>query len=150
MNQTLAYCATILRKDFIEYCNRQLFDQGLSQGQLFFLLYVGRHPGCSPKELTLGLRMDAGHTTRTLTRLVQDGFLTQEKSSADRRVHTLLLTEKGERAFRFSYELFAQWDKEMLQGLSSEERETLMALLSKLAVMKGGNPCVGNDNVHTC
>lgn len=136
MNQTLAYCATILRKDFIDFCNRQLSDQGLSQGQLFFLLYVGRHPGCSPKELTQGLRMDAGHTTRTLTRLVQDGFLTQEKSSADRRVHRLLLTEKGERAFRFSHELFEQWDKETLQGLSSKERETLMALLSKLAVYK--------------
>lgn len=132
MNQTLAYYATLLRKDFTNYCNQKLAEEGLSQGQLYFILYIGRHANCSPKELAQALHMDAGHTTRTLTKLAQDGFLVQKKSKADGRAHTLLLTEKGDAAFRMSHELFTQWDKQVLSPLPAEEQATLMALLSKL------------------
>lgn len=148
MNQTLAYYVTVLRKDFTEYCNRKLAEQGLLQGQLYFILYVGKHPDCSPKELSQALHMDAGHTTRTLAKLAQDGFLVQEKNKEDRRAHILRLTEKGETAFRMSYELFVQWDAEVLQSLSVEEKTALMAILSNLVSSKGGMPGVRKDIVH--
>lgn len=136
MHQTLAYYATLLRKDFTDYCSRRLTEEGLSQGQLYFILYVGRHVDCSPKELAQALHMDAGHTTRTLKKLAQDGFLLQKKSPKDGRAHTLQLTEKGEHAFRLSYELFMQWDAEVLCPLSCEEQAVLKSLLSKLLLQK--------------
>lgn len=148
MERTLAYYATLLRKNFTDYCNRRLAEEGLSQGQLYFVLYVGRHASCSPKELAQALHMDAGHTTRTLSKLAQDGFLVQEKSKTDGRAHTLLLTAKGEAAFRMSHELFAMWDKKVLYPLCEEEQATLMSLLSRLAVTEGEVPCAGKSIVH--
>ena len=149
MYQTLAYYVTLLRKDFANYCNEKLAAEGLSQGQLYFILYIGRHANCSPKELTQALHMDAGHTTRTLAKLAQDGFLVQEKSKADARAHTLSLTDKGEAAFRMSHELFAQWDEQALCPLAPEEQTTLVTLLSKLVSMEEGMPCVGKKAVHS-
>lgn len=137
MLQTLAYYAAMLRKDFADYCSRRLADEGLSQGQLYFILYIGRHPGCSPKELTRALRTDAGQATRTLTRLAQENFLVQEKNTADRRARTLKLTEKGEAAFQLSHELFTQWDAKVLRPLSEEEQTVLMTLLAKLMQTEG-------------
>lgn len=148
MNQTLAYYATLLRKDFTEYCSSKLADEGLSQGQLYFILYVGRHTGCSPKELTQALHMDAGHATRMLAKLAQDEFLVQEKSVTDRRAHILRLTEKGEAAFRLSHELFTQWDTEVLHPLSADEQTTLITLMSKLVSLEGGMPCVRKKPIH--
>lgn len=49
MLQSFAYYVSILRKDFTEYCSNQLSGAGLSPGQLYFILYVGKHPGC-PRE----------------------------------------------------------------------------------------------------
>ena len=72
--QSLAFFTTLLNKDFTNYCNRRLAEAGLLQGQLYFILYVGKHPGCAPKELAKGLRMDIGHTTRSLAKLEQGGI----------------------------------------------------------------------------
>lgn len=149
MEQTLAHCVSLLRKDFTAFCSRRLAEEGLSQGQLYFILYVGRHPGCRPRELAQALRADAGHTTRMLTRLAQDGFLVQEKSEADGRARSLLLTERGEAAFRLSHALFTQWDAQVLAPLGPQERSTLLALLAKLTPAEGGRPCGGTDAVHT-
>lgn len=143
--QSLAFYATFFHKDFTAYCNCRLEDEGLMPGQLYFILYVGKHPGCSPKELSQALRMDNGHTNRTLVKLEQGGFLEQELNPNDRRAHILRLTKKGENAFLLSHNLFAQWDQEVLSELSLEEREQLMALLKKVIPGKEGDSCVQNN-----
>ena len=132
MKQTLAYYAAYLHYDFVNYCNQRLEKIGLSQGQIFVILYIGNYPGCSPKELTRELRMDPGQAARTLARLSQEGFLIQEKSPNDRRLHILHLTKKGESAFALNHDLFTQWDAEIMKYFSVEERVLLKKLLSRL------------------
>lgn len=138
MVPSLAYSVTYLRKEFAEYCNNKLQKMGLSQGLLFFIIYVGKHPSCAPKELAEALHMDMGHTTRTIAKLIQGNFLLQEDNPNDRRAHILRLTASGEEAFRTSYELFEQWDNETLKDFTSAEREQLITLLGKLNYTKGG------------
>ncbi|MDD4849330.1 MAG: MarR family transcriptional regulator [Gemmiger sp.] len=133
MQQTLAYFVTLLRKNFTEYCNRRLAKVGLTQGQLYFILYIGRHPRCAPKQAAQALQVDAGQATRTLARLVQDGFVLQEKDEKDRRAHTLRLTEQGQAAFGLSHALLTQWEAKALCVLSAKEQATLLALLAKVA-----------------
>lgn len=132
MDKTLAHCVTLLRRSFTDYCNEQLQKLGLSQGLLYFVIYVGKHPGCSPKEVAEGLHMDTGHVTRSLVKLEQGGFLIQEPNPNDRRAHLLKLSDAGEDAFRTSYELFTRWDDEVMQGMSHDERTQLLALLDRI------------------
>lgn len=139
MLSSLAYVVTLMRKDFNEYCNEQLSKIGLSQGLLFFILYIGKHPACSPKELSEALHMDIGHTARSLNKLIQTGFILQETNPKDRRAHILNLTDLGQDAFRISHELFFSWDNEVLCTLNDDEREQLFILLDK--VMYNNNRC---------
>lgn len=139
MLSSLAYVVTLMRKDFIEYCNEQLSKIGLSQGLLFFILYIGKHPACSPKELSEALHMDIGHTARSLNKLIQTGFILQETNPKDRRAHILNLTDLGQDAFRISHKLFFSWDNEVLCTLNDDEREQLFILLDK--VMHNNNRC---------
>lgn len=132
MIASLAYYVILLRKEFIDYCNQHLSEIGLSQGMVFFIIYIGKHPSCSPKELSQELHMDIGHTTRSLAKLEQGGFITQEVNPNDRRARILKLTETGEKAFALSHKLFLEWDKEILKSLTQEEREVLGNLLNKL------------------
>ena len=50
MIRSFAYFITLLRKDFTEYCGRKLEEIGLSQGLLFFILYIEMciRDRCSP------------------------------------------------------------------------------------------------------
>lgn len=138
MMQSLAYYVSVLRKDFSNYCSEKLGEMGLTPGLLYFVTYAARHPGCSPKELAQALKMDNGHTARSIAKLAEGGFLVQEPNPKDKRAHVLKLTPKGEAAARDSRALFYRWDQEVTAVLTPEQREQLMALMAALSAGRGG------------
>ena len=129
MVNTLAYYFTVLSRSFAAYTARILEQLGLSQGLLYLVLYVGRHPGCTQSELTSALGLDWGYCQRSTLRLVEDGFFLREKQG---RAYRLTLSEKGMQAFETSHQVFFDWDNEILQTLSEQERTQLLTLLAKV------------------
>lgn len=129
MFQTLAFYATAFHRDFAAYTTARLQKLGLSFGLLFPLIYVGKHPGCSQAQLTSALGLDWGYSQRSVTRLVDEGFLTREKSG---RAYRLGLSARGEEAFALSHQVFFDWDREKLASLEPEERRQLLELLAKV------------------
>lgn len=136
MNKTLAYYVSALRKDFVLYCNEQLQEIGLSQGLLYFLIYIGNHKGCSPSSIAAGLNADTGHTTRSLDRLSELHFVVRRKNQQDRRAYELHLTKEGEEAFQKARTLFKEWDKKMLEDLGEEKASLLYDLLDEIITEK--------------
>ena len=59
-HKTLSYYSTIFYRSFAAFTGEQLQAVGLNFGLLFFVIYVGKHPGCSPSELTKALYLDWG------------------------------------------------------------------------------------------
>ena len=57
----------------------------------------------------------------------------QERNPADRRARMVTLTEEGEKVFRASYDLFAQWDEEVLKDLTPSQKAELMGTMKKIA-----------------
>ena len=136
MFQTLAYYATVFHRSFVAYTTQRLQALGLSFGSLFPVIYVGKHPGCTQAELTAALHLDWGYSQRCVTKLVEDGFLTREKSG---RAYHLDLSEKGREAFAVSHQVFFDWDQETLSRLSDAEQQQLFSLLAK-AFQKEADP----------
>lgn len=125
---TVSSCILTLNKRFSTYTTQRLQELGLSFGLMYFVIYVGKHPDCSPSELTKDLHLDWGHSQRSLIRLAEDGFLTREKVG---RSYRLNLTEKGETAFAACQQVFYDWDARNLNGLTAEEQRQLLSLLQK-------------------
>lgn len=129
MTETLAYHATVLSRSFSAYTSRVLDTLGLSQGLLYPLLYIGRHPDCTQTELTEALGLDWGYCQRSVLRLAEEGFLTREKRG---RAYRLSLSDKGRQAFEASHQVFFDWDAEALENLNETERGQLLTLLRKI------------------
>ena len=55
-----------LHRAFAAYTSQRLQELGLNFGQMYFILYVGKHPDCTPSELTKELHLDWGHSQRSL------------------------------------------------------------------------------------
>lgn len=89
---TVSSCILTLHKEFAAYTTQRLQELGLSFGLIYFVLYVGKHPDCTPSELTKDLHLDWGHSQRSLNKLAKDGFLTKEKNG---RSYHLKLTQRG-------------------------------------------------------
>ena len=128
--ETISYFITLLYRSFSDYSGEKLQQVGLNFGLLFFIVYIGKCPGCTPSELTQRLHLDWGHSQRSLTKLAEDGFLTKEKSG---RSYHLELTEKGRTAFAVCHRMFYDWDAKNLTGLTADEQRQLLELLHKAA-----------------
>ena len=89
LNQTLAYAVSQLRADFVAFSSRKLEALGITQGLLYFVLYIGRHPGCTPSDLSAALHADSGHTTRSIHKLEETGFVIRKAHPTDRRASVL-------------------------------------------------------------
>ena len=76
---TLSYYTTELYKEFAAYTTEKLHELGLNFGQMYFIIYVGKHPECTPSELTSALKLDWGHSQRSVAKLAEDGFSDQRK-----------------------------------------------------------------------
>lgn len=129
MTDTLAYHATVLSRSFSAFTGHVLDQLGLSQGLLYPILYVGRHPDCTQAELTEALGLDWGYCQRSVLRLTEDGFLIREKRG---RAYRLSLSDKGAQAFEASHQVFFDWDAQALANLNETERGQLFQLLRKI------------------
>lgn len=134
MNKTFAYYIAVLYKDFIDYSTSEFKALGFNFGQFPFILYVGKHPNCTQAKLTSSLHLDWGHSSRTITKLVENGFMTKEL--VDNKNYCLSLTDKGYKAFKLTHDVFESWDQQHLSSLSEEERTTLLLLNEKVLETK--------------
>ena len=138
MFQTLAYYATVFHRSFTAYTTARLQTLGLNFSSLFPVIYVGKHPGCTQAELTAALGLDWGYSQRTVTRLVEGGFLSREKLG---RAYHLNLSSKGQEAFTVSHQVFFDWDQQALAALEPAEREQLFSLLAKATRKEAESTC---------
>jgi len=79
------------------------------------------------------LGYDRGQLVGILDELEEKGYVERRRDRADRRRHLVSLTPAGEAVLRELRAIMKQVQKEFLAPLSSDEQQTLHALLLELA-----------------
>ena len=131
MQDTFSWRIGRICRRFMHFAGSRVKDEtGLGWGSVPFILYAGKHPGCTQAEMTKALRLDWGHSQRMTKKLEEAGFL--EVTLENPKKHSIRLTESGEKAFRTCHSVFPDFDREILSPLTEEERATLFSLLKKL------------------
>ena len=77
--KTLSFYIVMMYRNFSSFTSKKLQEAGLNFGLLFFIIYIGKHPGCSPSQLRESLSLDWGHSQRSISQLADKGFITKEK-----------------------------------------------------------------------
>ncbi len=128
----LSHYVDSLHRDVSFFCGEKLRKKGISVGLMYFILYVCKHPGCTPAQLARDLELDRAYVLRTINKLVENGFFRREDHPTDGRATILYATEKGEEIFTMSRDLLHSWDMYMLEGMTESEKEQLFMLLNKI------------------
>jgi DNA-binding MarR family transcriptional regulator len=92
------------------------------------------------------LNVDTGSMTRTLDRLEDKGYLRRERSTDDRRVVKLVLTEAGERVIADIPYVLSAVLNDLLEGFTRAEHDQLFSLLSR--VLQNGERLQGEHGEH--
>lgn len=78
--------------------------------------------------------------THHLNAMDARGLVTRTRDPGNRRVHIVALTEAGEAAFLRLRDAAVAFDRRLNHGLTDAERDTLAALLRRLAANVGTDP----------
>ena len=76
--------------------------------------------------------MDKVAVSRAVTKLLKNGRLDREFADADRRRSILNLSEEGQRVHDEIAPLALQFERELLDGVSDEDREKLGNIIDQL------------------
>lgn len=83
-------------------------------------------------ELAKQLYADPPSLSRTILRLEKSGLIQRERDSVDRRIFTLQLSESGRQLIGRIKPILAEYEKQMMAGLSSEEILVVTAAMRKM------------------
>lgn len=118
-----------LRK--LAFNQHPLEDRSVTMPQLTLLDYIAASPGCGIQEVATGLDLATPTISVSVRRLEQAGLVERRPDPEDGRAVQLFLTAEGQALCRRAYAFRQDKMRRLLQGLTGEERATLLRLLER-------------------
>ncbi|TDP74916.1 MarR family winged helix-turn-helix transcriptional regulator [Roseateles toxinivorans] len=119
-------------QSIVQQADAHLEAYDLTHAQWKPLLRLHQLGACTPAELARDLSMDAGAVTRLIDRLERKGLCSRERSSEDRRVVNVALTEEGRRSAALVPGVLSDVMNGHLAGFSHQEWQLLMQFLKRM------------------
>ncbi len=95
---------SILYRNTQKYFDHVLEKYDIGSGQLIFLLFINEHEGVTMQEVTHTTQVDKGTTTKSVNRLIEQGYVQARQDEKDKRVKRLYTTEKAAGIMNTIYE----------------------------------------------
>ena len=107
---------------------------GLTQRQVAVLAVLGAHDGISQTDLVTKTGIDRSTLAEMVARMEAKGLMVRVKSATDSRANAVSLTPSGAEALVDALPKLADIDKGVLAFLPASRRETLIELLTRIAL----------------
>jgi len=114
------------------YLGEHLREYGLTVPMHMIVMGVRQHPGSSQEFLSDFFIIDKATVARCARTLEDLSYLRREISPEDRRLYRLYLTPAGEDLARIYHCHSEAWSRQISAGLSEDECQTALDLLSRL------------------
>ena len=129
MNGNYLTNISILYRNTQKFFDKVLSQYDIGSGQLLFLFFINEHEGITMQELSQNGEVDKGTTTKSVQRLIEQGYVQARTDENDRRIKRLYTTEKVSEVMKTLYE----YRQELRIGLSADvDFETFETLLGKV------------------
>jgi DNA-binding MarR family transcriptional regulator len=94
---------------------------------------IARQPGLSQQELAQRLNLLPSRVVAFVDDLETRGYLTRHRNDSDRRLYALHLTPKGQELMTELRGVARDHDRQLTNGLNTEQRKQLRSLLDTIA-----------------
>ncbi len=95
---------SILFRNTQKYFDKVLAQYDIGSGQLLFLFSIYEHEGITMQEVTQIGELDKGTTTKSIQKLIEQGYVQSRVDEVDRRVKRLYTTAKAAEIMNALYE----------------------------------------------
>lgn len=130
-NRNLLHLLNQRMRFFAKEINNRLIDHGLYASQWSIIFCIERFGPMTQTEIWKYLNVEAPTVTRTLSRMEKSEWIIR-KHGSDKRERVIELTKEAKQKFKVVQQTMDEFDAEMLERLSLDEKEQLQILLHKL------------------
>ena len=117
---------SILFRNTQKFFDKVLVPYDIGAGQLIFLLCINENEGLTMQELTNVSEVDKGTTTKSVQRLIDQGYVKFELDEQDHRVKHLYTTEKATTIMNVIYDYRMQLRNMLAEGVEFSDFEEML------------------------
>lgn len=128
----MSYITGIAVKQMTEAFSERLEDTGVTRIQWIAMFYLNQYGELNQRELGVHMNIKDSTVVRLIDRMERDGLIGRVRSSFDRRVSNLTLTEKGKSLWIELEPIGDAFLTQLGNGISKEEMEIFQQVLSRM------------------
>ena len=102
----------------------------LTEGRVLY--EISHTDNCSAKKIREKISIDEGYLSRILDTFRKRGLITKTPLTEDRRLHIIMLTEKGRKEFSSLNEHSNRLISQIIEKLSEQEREEFVSMTGRI------------------
>ena len=130
--QSVGYLLNKVMSSILSQADSRLATYKLTYAQWIPLYKLLREDGCTPITMARDLSVDPAALTRSLNRLEAKGLVRRERSTQDRRVVHLWLSDEGRAVAQHVPGVMADMLNAHLDGFNHDEWQLLLQLLNRM------------------
>lgn len=94
-NENFLLNLSILYRNIMKYFDHVLAKYDIGSGQIIFLTFINENEGCTMQDVTRVCEVDKGTTTKSINRLIDQGYVMARNDEHDRRSKRLYTTKEA-------------------------------------------------------
>ena len=115
-----------------QFRSEKMAEYGLKACHISYLLNICKYPGISQDKLAQCIYINKSNVARQAAYLEEQGYITRQPSSTDKRVMELYPTQKAQDMLPQVRGILQEWDDHLTYDLTPEEIDTVIKVLSKM------------------
>lgn len=119
---------SILFRNTQKYFDKVLAQYDIGSGQLIFLFSIYEHEGITMQEVTQIGELDKGTTTKSIQKLIEQGYIQSRIDENDHRVKRLYTTSKAANIMNSLYEYRNECRKKLAEDVDFETFEKMLGV----------------------
>ncbi|MCP5265855.1 MAG: MarR family transcriptional regulator [Burkholderiaceae bacterium] len=148
LRDAIGYQLRLAEVAMLQTFARRFAGTGITPARLTALELIDRNPGIRPATLARAMVVETSNLS-TLLRQLEAGGLIEARRGPDRRSKALHLTPRARARMTGLRRRLSAQDRDLGQGLSADERESLTYLLGKLVGSDGRTDGTNEDRAET-
>ncbi len=125
-NESFLIHLSVLYRNVQKYYDRALAPYDIGYGQVMFLFFIYENEGITMQEVSRIGEVDKGTTTKSIQRLIDQGYVTTHPDPSDKRVKRLYSTQKAQEIMGTLYELRNASRAGLANNVNLDEFESML------------------------
>jgi len=123
--------------NIIGLLDRHFLDTPYSLTEGRVLYEISHTELCTAKKIRANIDIDEGYLSRIIDKFIKHGVVRKAPAPEDRRLHIIVLTEKGKREFSSMNENSNKLISQLIEKLSEAERAELVEMMERIHELLG-------------